>query len=83
MRARIWAKEKPPEKSGGHAYLQFFRISAKTISGKSKITINATVTPLHAKVNLRVSVVFVYRAATSGKSFLRAAVSTLELVTAL
>nr|DAP58915.1 MAG TPA: hypothetical protein [Caudoviricetes sp.] len=42
----IGSKKKPPEKSGGlYAYLLFFRISAKTISGKRIITINATVTP--------------------------------------
>lgn len=39
--------------------------------------------PPHANVNRRVSVVFVYRAAMSGKSFFKAVVSTLELVTAL
>lgn len=41
----IWAKGKPPENPGACAYLLFFRISAKTISGKNRIKSSATATP--------------------------------------
>lgn len=77
MIARIVTVSPPYIAPGG------VKMTARAASRSAQKCRLAMCGPPHANVNRRVSVVFVYRAATSGISFLRAVVSTLELVTAL